>query len=182
MSELDLYRDVQRYLNLSFLSSVRPQPPIALPLVAITAQAGGPGSGKWSRPDLALVHLWRHTYSPSYSLDLYGFEVKTDPGCDLTGVHEALAHTRSVHYSYLTWEYPSKNFDTKDFKIIFENCEAYGIGLISFSKDDAHSFQIHINSKRAEPDPALVDEFIDTRFDESQKQRLLDFPQTDHRR
>ena len=174
MREVDLYSGVEQYLNLTFSRLISPKSKISYPFAAITAQSGGTGSGKWSRPDLALVHLWKHKFVPNFNLDLYGFEVKTEQGCDVTGVHEALAHKRNVHYSYLTWHYPSCDFETPHFKTILENCSAYGVGLISFSSDgDASSYQRHLKARRSDAEADAVDDFIETRFDANQKALLL---------
>ena len=180
MREEVLYPWVERYLNTSFEDNFRPKLKQSLHKVAITASTGVQGAGQWTRPDLALFNLWKHEYSTSYTLDLYSFEVKTENGCDLTGVHEALAHTRSVHYSYLTWHYPSKNFDDPKFKIIEENCLAYGVGLITFGADDPRTFIIHHNARRIEPDAALVSEFIETRFSKQHRDTLLEWLRWKH--
>ena len=86
-----------------------------------------------------------------------------------------------MHYSYLTWEFSSKKFDTENFKNIRENCKSYGVGLVTFTKDDAQSFKIHSKAERADPDPALVDDFIESRFDPQQTKLLLEFPFKDYR-
>lgn len=172
--EDDLYPHVEHFLHLGFAPRLKPSLGVHLTLVAITAMAGPAGSGKWSRPDLALINLWRHKYQPHQSLDLYGFEVKRDGGCDLASVHETLAHTRLVNFAYLVWHYSAADFVNPHFGTIKDNCRAYGLGLITFANPlDGSTYTFHIDAQRQAPDPSAVDEFIETRFAESQRQRLL---------
>lgn len=173
-TEADLYPLVEQYLNLVFAPTLKPSLGAHLHLVAITATAGPASSGKWSRPDLALVNLWRHKYQPHQSLDLYGFEVKRDGACDLSAVHETLAHTRLVQYAYLVWHFRQADFECTNFLSIRENCAAYRLGLITFSDPSrGATFKVHLDSGHHSPDLAAVDEFIETRFPDHQKDRLL---------
>lgn len=173
-SEADLYPVVESYLNIEFSAQLRPALGKSLSLVAITATSGPAASGVWSRPDLALVHVWHRKYQPVQMLDLYGFEVKRDDGCDVRSVHETLAHRRLVHFAYLVWNYRKADFESDAFKAILSNCQSYGLGLITFSSPlDGRSFVCHRHAERADPDPAIVDEFIDQRFPEHLRNRLL---------
>ena len=123
-----------------------------------------------------MIHLWKHKYQPSYMLDLYGFEVKRFEGCDLTSVHETLAHTRLVNYAYLVWNCPDDTLSKNLFSSIKENCAAYGLGLITFAdKDSGDSFHRHLEAKRCEPTAAAVDDFIETRFPDDQRNLLLEW-------
>ncbi len=172
--EAELYPFVQSYLNINFSSRLKPALGSHLPLVSITATAGPASSGTWSRPDLAMINFWRHKFQPVGTLDLYGFEVKRDGGCDLKSVHETLAHTRLVHFAYLVWHYCSADHQCDAFRIIHDNCAAYGLGLITFFDHlDGNSFKIHVDARRASPQDHDVDDFIETRFSEQQKNRLL---------
>ena len=105
MHEDDLLPGVKNYIDLQFIETIKPRSDQSLPISQITSRSGPYASGTWSRPDLALIHLWKYKYSPNLIIDLCGFEVKTMAGCDVTGVHEALAHSRIVHLAYLVWEY-----------------------------------------------------------------------------
>ena len=99
--EADLYKPVESFLNIQFAPRVKPSLGTHLPIVAVTATTGPASSGVWSRPDLAMINVWRHKYQPHQVVDVYGFEVKRDEGCDLKSVHETLAHRRWVHFAYL---------------------------------------------------------------------------------
>ena len=104
MPEKDLYEPVRNYLELRFRDRLQPLYGELRPISAITATTGGSGTGKWSKPDLCLLALWRHKYSPSWQLDLHGFEVKPDGRCTAEFVHEALNHTSHVHRNGLRVE------------------------------------------------------------------------------
>jgi hypothetical protein len=133
-------------------------------------------AGQWTRPDLALIALWKNKYSPGFQLDLYGFEVKTRQGCNLVAVHEALAQNRVVHYSYLVWHTPQSDLQGDHFAQVRNHCDAFRIGLITFSRiRDADSFTVHLKARRAEPTPDAVDEFIELAFPEKDRLQLLKF-------
>src|SRR5258705_76145 len=70
MRESDLYRPVRDYLELRFCDWLRPAYGDLRSASAITATAGGARTGQWSKPDLALVALWRTKYALAWSLDL----------------------------------------------------------------------------------------------------------------
>ena len=174
--ESDLYPIVESFLNIQFTARVKPPLGTHLPLVAITDKAGPVASGVWSRPDLAMINVWRHKYQPGQTLDLYGFEVKRDEACDLKSVHETLAHRRLVHFAYLVWNYRKADFSAEPFKVIYANCDSYGLGLITFAdKNDGRSFEMHLDAERATPRGADVDDFIESRFPDHQRTRLLDW-------
>ncbi len=173
MPESDHYLGVKNFVDTSFSESIKPRSDQSLPISQITARSGPYASGTWSRPDLALIHLWKYKYSPTLIMDLYGFEVKTFTGCDIPGIHEALAHTRIVHYAYLVWEFPEENGADSKFSNIRENCAAYGIGLITFSDSmKTDSYKVHLLAERKDPSPDAIDDFIESRFDNHQKDLL----------
>lgn len=175
VAESTLYPRVQTYLHLRFQEHIKPLLGDCLPpITAITANAST--LGQWTRPDLALIALWKNKYSPTLHLDLYGFEVKTRQGCNLAAVHEALAQNRVVHYSYLVWHTPQSDLQSDHFLQIRDHCEAFRIGLITFSRGrDADTFSIHLRARRADPTPDAVDEFIEIAFPESDRLRILQF-------
>lgn len=176
VQERELYEPVETYLNVRFSGGLKPLRGECFTVSAITATAGTLGAGQWTRPDVALIAVWKNKFSPVVHLDLYGFEVKTSKGCNVSSVHEALAQNRLVHYSYLVWHVPPPVLETKRFLAIYESCEAYGVGLITFHRQvDASTFTTHLLPQRAEPTPNAVDEFIETRFTEADRNRVLKF-------
>jgi hypothetical protein len=173
MPERDLYPAVERFLNIQFAPTLKPKLGTHLPLVAETSQAGATGAGVWSRPDLALVNIWRQKYHPTQNLDLYGFEVKKNDACDVSSVYETLAHSRMVNFAYLVWNYGGEITSAR-FQKIAKSCQDLGLGLISFSdQNNGDTFNIHLAAKRASPSEDAVAEFIETRFEEDQRDRLM---------
>ena len=171
IQERELYEPVETYLNVRFCEAIKPLRGECIFKTAVTATSGRFGAGQWTRPDVALIAVWKNRFSPDIHLDLYGFEVKTTRGCNISSVHEALAQNRLVHYSYLVWHLPASELGNRRFTSIRESCAACGIGL--HSPNDPHSFAIHLQPQRAEPTPNAVDEFIETRFSEPDRECIL---------
>lgn len=173
MRESDLYRPVHDFLEQRLRDRLRPAYGDLRSISAVTATAGGGGTGQWSKPDLALVALWRTKYAPTWSLDLHGFEVKTAVGCTTASVHEALSHAALVHYSHLVWHRPDWSDGQKDCKAILDRCARYGVGLITFSDPaNSDSYLIRHTARRHDPSGEAVDEFIESRFPAADRAQL----------
>lgn len=175
VAESALYDHVESYLQLRFQQRLKPLLGECLPpITAITARANM--AGQWTRPDVGLIAVWKNRYSATVNLDVYGFEVKTRKGCTLTAVHEALAQNRVVHFSYLVWHLPESDLCEQSFEIISKHCDAFGIGLITFSRAyDADSFTLHLQAKRGTPASDAIDEFVEAGFRAEDRTRLLRF-------
>lgn len=174
LRESDLYLPVSDYLEQRYRDVLRPRYGDLRSISAITATSvGGTFDGKWTRPDLALVALWRFEFSINWTLDLHSFEVKTERGCDNVSVHEALSHTAMAHYSYLTWHKPSWSQNDEGCLAILERCARYGVGLITF-EDPTNSSTYHIRQRsiRHSPSGEAIDEFIETRFPAAEREKL----------
>ena len=63
-----LYTPVKDFLEHRFQALVKPALGEVFPLSAITAHAGGQ-TGRWTKPDLCFVALWRHKFKPSWKLE-----------------------------------------------------------------------------------------------------------------
>lgn len=173
MRESDLYPWVQDFLEVRFRDRLKPAFGTLDSISAITATAGAAASGHWSRPDLALVALWRAKYALSWMLDLHGFEVKTASGCTPAAVHEALSHASMVHYSHLMWHKPGWNDFAPECRAVLERCERYGIGLIHFADpENVDSFSVRLTARRHEPSIEAIDDFIESRFPEGKREQL----------
>jgi hypothetical protein len=161
--ERDLYVGVKEFLDVRFQRSCEPPSAIALWKSQITSTIDIRVHGRWTRPDLAAVHVWKHKFAPSFTVDLHGFEVKREDGCDVTSVFEALAHTRIVHFAHLVWHRPNSGSQPELLRSIEDNCCSFGVGLITFSDPaDPNTFRIYDGmARRFAPDLALVDRFID---------------------
>jgi hypothetical protein len=173
MSEADLYPAVHDYLEQRFLDRVRPAYGEIRSISAVTATAGGPGSGHWSRPDLALVAIWRTKYALAWSLDLHGFEVKTATGCTPAAVHEALSHAALVHFPHLVWHKADWSDNLPECRAILDRCTRYGVGLITFSDpENSDSFLVRHSARRHSPSGEAVDEFIESRLAQADRSQL----------
>ena len=165
MRESNLYRPVHDFLEQRFRDRLKPTYGDLRTISAVTATAGGTGTGQWSKPDLALVALWRTKYALAWALDLHGFEVKTATGCTPAAVHEALSHAALVHYSHLVWHKPDWADAKPDCKTILDRCERYGVGLVTFADPaNSDSYLFRLAARRHDPSGEAVDEFIETRF------------------
>lgn len=176
MAESDLYDPVHDYLEQRFRYRLQPLLGELRTVSAITDTAGGPGTGKWSKPDLCLVAYWRQKYGPAWRLDLHGFEVKPEGKCDAGSVHEALNHTAHVHFAHLVWHNPTWADDQKRCKEVLDRCRRYGVGLITMTDPrDASSYEVRLQAERHEPAGDAVDEFIDSRLPDHAKAAILDW-------
>ena len=166
VAEEELYPVVKRFLDERFSQLRQPASAIALWKSEATPRLSIDVTGKWTRPDLAAVHVWRHRFAPVFNVDLHGFEVKRADNCNEISVFEALAHTRIVHYAHVVWHRPDPLAQTERFQSIESNCRAFGVGLISFSDHcDPNSFTVHdVPPRRSSPDLTLVDRFIEAAF------------------
>lgn len=174
MLERDLYGHVQNYLDIVFSDQLQPIYGSLKHLTAITSNTGGTKTGIWSKPDLCLVSLIRQKYGLQWQLDLHGFEVKPANSCSAQSVHEALNHTSLVHFSHLVWHCPQWEDRDPGHHAILDRCSHYGVGLVTFpDPGDARTYALRVPARRHSPKPDLVDEFIETRLPDGDKQTIL---------
>jgi hypothetical protein len=62
------------------------------------SSAKGQAKGLWARPDFILVSAMRFKFMPGAQVDVHSFELRTETGCSVLSVHEALAQTRFTHF------------------------------------------------------------------------------------
>jgi hypothetical protein len=97
-------------------------------------------------------------------LELYGFELKTETGFDISSVHQALAQTRYVHYSHVVVHCADDDVWEKRLADVRDQAQKYGIGVIRLKSIEATGpFEIVLLSARFEPTPRLVDVFLEDR-------------------
>jgi hypothetical protein len=142
------------------------QPAIVPPnwRIANTAR-GGPSVGQWSQPDLILISVRRYVSRAVPELELFGFELKTHQGFDVSAVHQALAHTRYVHYSHVVVHCPSDETWEHRLQDARYHAQRHGIGVIRLK---AHApdadFEIALHSERFNPAPGYQDDFLTGRL------------------
>lgn len=173
--ERDLYQPLGQFLHQGFHELHKPKFGSLYLEVANTHAAAAPDGGTWTRPDLAAVSISRSRFATTADLQLFGFEVKAMSGCRLQSVHEALAHTRFVNFSYLVWNRPACICQDRDFyTMVTENCAAYGVGLITIhDPQNLNTYEIRLRASRKYIDADVIDEFITTRFTRIEQERIL---------
>ena len=135
-----------------------------------TSRGGRRQDGTWARPDLTCIAVTTYPYLPGKYLDVVTFEVKPSWSIDVTAVYEALSHRRRATRSYVLLHVPHDELDEKG-EVLAEMCEAaskLGIGVI-VAEDPANydTWDIREEADRVEPDPAKLNEFIETQLPES---------------
>lgn len=169
-----LYPRVAQFLYLGFHEAHKPKHGSLYLEVSHTHKLSAPDGGTWTQPDLAAVGISRARFAAKVAVRLYSFEVKTVDGCRLQSVHEALAHTRFVNYSYLVWNRPACTCEDREaYENIVSNCAGYGIGLITVhDPHDLNTFEIRLSPQRKDVKDDLIDEFILTRFSAAEQGRI----------
>jgi hypothetical protein len=134
---------------------------------------GGAVNGIWSRPDFTVALLRRYRYATGRHLELVGYELKKAGAGKITAVHEALAHTRWVHASYLVLHAPPGDDAQDEIEALSGHCALHGIGFITFAEPDRHeSFRIRRDPQSRVVDPARVDEYVAQRLAPGQQAEL----------
>lgn len=138
-------------------------PPAAEPIWLVQKTArGGPSAGQWTQPDIVLASRRKYRSRAVPELELFGFELKLARGLDISAVHQALAHTRFLHYSHVVVHCPSDEVWKHRLTDVRSHAQTHGIGLIRLRGADAQAdYEIALPSKRFDPLPLLVDQFLD---------------------
>lgn len=136
--------------------------------VQVTAKQGRRETGgTWSRPDLVVVYVSTYQYVPGKFVDVTTFEVKNETNLNVTAVYEALAHLRTATRAYVLAVIPHTVRETMT-KVIEETvaeASRHGVGFILIDRiENYDGWDFRIEAVRSEPDPARLDEFIDTQI------------------
>ncbi|MGQ0444252.1 MAG: hypothetical protein ACT4O2_03760 [Beijerinckiaceae bacterium] len=141
-------------------------------LVQDTA-AKGPAKGLWARPDFILVSAMRFKFMPGAQVDVHSFELKTETGCSVLAVHEALAQTRFTHFGHLVWHLPERSKLEARLAEIEDHCGEHGIGLIRMRDPLAkEGCEILADPVRKPTLTLAIEGFLDTRLSNEQKNIL----------
>ena len=171
ITEADLMPFLETYLETAFQTGLD-LPPGSQTILEDTSQRG-PRRGQWARPDFLLVTLLRYRFQPQKQLDLHAFELKTESGCNVQAVHEALAQTRFTHYGHLVWHLPEHSPHAVRLDDVRAQCIAHGVGLVLMREpDDPESFEILADARRKNTPMATVDGFLEARLTEEKQKRL----------
>jgi hypothetical protein len=133
----------------------------------------GPHRGLWARPDYILVSAMRFKLMPGAQVDVHSFELKTESGCTVQSVHEALAQTRFTHFGHLVWHLPNNSKAEARLAEIERHCDEHGVGLIRMWEPSAPDrCEILLDPKRKRTLAAVVEGFLESRLDADQRKRL----------
>lgn len=151
----------------------------------IVADATGPNSGKWNTPDLIAISVWRPAVIPTPVLTVRSFEIKRASQCDLSSVHQALAHSRFADFVYLAAPLDDARCSPSKRREIEKQCLINGVGLFWIrDKDDLGSYFQPVRPVRKSPNPLSVDEFLEEKLTDAHKQKVRTWgqPQTGNAR
>ncbi len=134
----------------------------------------GANRGKWGVPDMTMV-IAEDLELMGPFLEVVTFEVKKRGCVDVTGVHEAAAHTAIAHRSYffihckgtdeLLQEVPQGG------RILAE-AQRFGVGLVTFDDpSNADTWTLIVPPKRHHPDPLKVHSWLDNAFKSGEQDR-----------
>jgi hypothetical protein len=173
--ELGLYEPLRKGLELWFDH----QRQFEFLHVEVTGSKGSRDTGgKWTRPDLTAVAVQVFELLSTKHLSVVTFEVKADPGqegtVDISGVFEALAHSRGATESFLIIHIPDgKPERRKGWNRVRDECTRVGIGLITFdSPEDDETFEVHVDARLRTPNPADMSGFLMLQLSEPGKNKL----------
>ena len=173
--EKELYDPLEEALNeQGFLNQIRVSKPQSV--FHRTAYGGAIGSGQFSRPDFTLATIRQFAFDPASYLDVVTFEVKNLAGTNLLAVHEALAHARFGHYSFVV--IPKSSLDPSIVEMTKQHCTEHGLGLITFRIKAVEpvvqisDLKVIVHAVRNLPDPHRVERFLTERLPPEKQETL----------
>lgn len=143
-------------------------------LVAETAHQGKRNTGgEWTRPDFLVAGYQKFDYTPGVTRDIETFEVKPAHMLNMQSVFETAAHSRSATKSYLAVVGEVDSIDEAFLTRVEEECQRFGIGLILCKNPkDPASWDYRVDPLRREPDPELLEAFIQNQFPKTEQSTL----------
>lgn len=136
--ESDLYEPFAEWLR----SSLEDQE-LAFSQVKITATPRGyrRGGGKWSRPDVAAVQVFRYEWLPDVTVEISSYEVKRAADAEkLEIVYEAAAHGRWAHRANLVVEQDEDGPAVPP--AIFDEVRRFRLGLYAVRRREDGKFDV----------------------------------------
>ena len=135
--------------------------------------ARGPAKGLWARPDFILISAMRFKILPGAQVDVHSFELKTETGCSVLSVHEALAQTQFTHFGHLVWHLPEGSKSEARLAEIEDHCAGHGIGLIRMRDPSVkEGCEILVDPIRKQTLTITIEGFLETRLSDQQKKLL----------
>lgn len=99
------------------------------------------GSGRWSRPDVTAVHVFRYDWLPQITVEVSSYEIKRAVDASkLESVYEAAAHGRWAHRASLVVE----QADDEDAvpPSIFDEVRRFRLGLYAMRRRASGGFEV----------------------------------------
>jgi hypothetical protein len=163
--EANLMPSLGRYLETLFWRGL--DLPMGFHWKVVDTSAHGPQE-KWGRPDFTAISIVPLKVLGRAEVTVYSFELKTEPGADLTSVHQALAQTRMTHFGYLVWHLPEASGQAVRLPSLTEQCRHHGIGLILIRDPNrVETWSIEVDPERQPTSLADIDEFLAARLSPS---------------
>jgi hypothetical protein len=98
------------------------------------------GGGKWSRPDVTAVQVFRYEWLPEVSVEVSSYELKRVPDAEkLESVYEAAAHGRWAHRASLVVE---QEGDELAPPAILDEVRRFRLGLYSMRRREDGKFDV----------------------------------------
>lgn len=175
-SEREMETPIESFLHLNFVPDILDPIPRSVDYLVQNTARRGPTAGLWIRPDITLATVTRYAFQPVPELELYGFELKCADGCSVYAIHEALAHNAFVHYSTVIVLLPSQHRLERNLPRMREQATEHGIGILRLKElKRPDEYELLVEARKKTPPVWAVNEFIETRFDESNKHKLLEW-------
>lgn len=180
--EQELYAPFYKVIEASWARSKNIKP--GQFVLNITANQGkAKTGGKWTRPDISLIHVQTLPFYPTKILDVITFEIKTEDNWGIEGVYETASHSVFANKAYYAIHLPkgepteehsdwvekrSQSVDQQYsgveldlFGRVKKECERFGVGLMIFSDPgNWGTYDTLIEPERRIPDPEEVSKFI----------------------
>lgn len=157
MAEADLYPLLLRWIEAEFPLVRTGNFEASHRLALITANLNWISAGPWTRPDLALVHVFRRRFDPVPQLHLYTFEAKKSAGEALFALHEALAHGRIADFVLVAFPHS----DDSQYDAVLDAADRFGVGVVTFGRPEMWSqYDLVRAPRRTDPDLDLRDLFL----------------------
>jgi len=143
-------------------------------IVKTTASGGARSSGgRWRHPDLIAVAHRGFNVLPGGYLEVHTYEVKTGAALDLTSLHEALAHRRRAHQSYVLVDCEESK-DREHVEHLIADARDLGVGLMSyFAVED--DWDVWYEPPLTHPDPSELDEFLFLNLSVTEREKLREW-------
>lgn len=142
----------------------------------ISSQGRRYTGGLWTRPDIVLISVNTYPYYPGKVMDVITFELKHHKNISVAGVFETAAQSRFATKSYFCVYLPAGwDYQSEDYERIKNECERFGVGLISFSEPkDYDTWEVLVEPERKEPDPGEISNFISVQLNERSRMKVAE--------